>query len=103
MNDKIMQGALFLNDKDGNEARPDFRGKILLDDGRLLKVSAWKNVSKEGKPYLSCKCDWSDEVANTAEVKDAWAGVLGSTTGTATQPTAIQVEPAVAIDDNIPF
>ena len=75
MDDKKMQGALFLNDKDGNESRPDFRGKLTLDDDRVLKVSAWKNVSKDGKPYLSCKCDWSDETANTTDVKTAWASV----------------------------
>ena len=57
--EKTMQGALFLNDKGDNEARPDFRGKLTLDEGKILQVSAWKSVSRDGKPYLSCKCDCS--------------------------------------------
>lgn len=95
MNDKIMQGALFLNDKDGNESRPDFRGKLTMDDGRVLRVSAWKNVSKDGKAYLSCKCDWAEEITNAADVKTAWKDIDAT-------PTPAESTPAET-DDQIPF
>lgn len=95
MDDKKMQGALFLNDKDGNESRPDFRGKLTMDDGRVLRVSAWKNVSKDGKAYLSCKCDWAEEITNAADVKTAWKDIDAA-------PSCSESTP-VETDDQIPF
>ena len=43
---------VFPNDKEGNEKRPDFTGKILWK-GEEINVSLWNNTSKAGKPYLS--------------------------------------------------
>ena len=43
---------LFVNDKEGNEKRPDFSGKALWN-GEEISVSIWKNVSKAGNNYLS--------------------------------------------------
>lgn len=43
--------ALFVNDKQGNEKRPDYTGKITLD-GVDYKISMWKR-SKDNKTYLS--------------------------------------------------
>ena len=44
--------VLFPNDKEGNDKRPDFTGKGLLN-GEEFQVSVWKNISKAGKPYMS--------------------------------------------------
>ena len=50
MNDNTIM--LFVNDKEGNEKRPDFSGKALWK-GEEIAVSIWKNVSKAGNNYLS--------------------------------------------------
>lgn len=60
------RGALFINDKDGNPARPDFRGTIQLripveeclqnDDGTVTiarYVSGWEEHSDKCGTYLS--------------------------------------------------
>jgi uncharacterized protein (DUF736 family) len=44
--------VLFPQDKEGNDKRPDFKGKGLLN-GEEFEVSVWKNISKAGKPYMS--------------------------------------------------
>jgi len=44
--------VLFPNDKEGNDKRPDFTGRGLLN-GEEFDVSVWKNISKAGKPYMS--------------------------------------------------
>jgi uncharacterized protein (DUF736 family) len=43
---------LFVNDKEGNDKRPDYSGKALWN-GEEIAVSIWKNVSKAGNNYLS--------------------------------------------------
>jgi uncharacterized protein (DUF736 family) len=91
-----MSGALFINSKEGNEARPDFKGKITLDDGKVLRVSAWKAVSQAGQPYLSCKCDWVDS-QNNAAVAGVWDVI---DMGTNQAKPVVEVE---KVDDNIPF
>lgn len=45
------QGSLFVNDKK-NDKQPDFVGEGLFE-GKTIKISAWKKVSKGGKHYLS--------------------------------------------------
>jgi len=44
--------VLFVNDKEGNEKRPDFTGTALWN-GEEIKVAVWENTSKGGKRYLS--------------------------------------------------
>ena len=50
-NDSIV---LFVNDKDGNDKRPDFTGTALWH-GQEISISLWDNVSKKGNRYLSGK------------------------------------------------
>lgn len=47
-------GVLFQNDKDGNEKRPDYRGKLNVE-GVDFEIAGWKRLSKAGKPFLSLK------------------------------------------------
>jgi hypothetical protein len=47
-----MSGALFRNDKDGNDARPDYKGSITID-GKKYWLSGWKKKSEMGKSYMS--------------------------------------------------
>lgn len=45
------QGALFKNDKDGNESRPDYKGNIQIE-GVEYELAAWIKDGKKGK-FLS--------------------------------------------------
>lgn len=46
--------ALFKNDKQGNEKRPDYTGEGMSLDGTPIKVSAWLKDGTKGK-FMSCK------------------------------------------------
>jgi len=52
--DNEMRGALFLNDKEGNDKRPDWRGSIQID-GKRYWVSMWNSTSTRGVEYKSLK------------------------------------------------
>lgn len=54
------QGSLFVNDKQGNEKRPDRRGEINVG-GVIYKLSGWLKEGKSGK-WLSLKAEAKDEV-----------------------------------------
>lgn len=45
--DNTNRGALFRNDKQGNEKRPDYRGSLNVD-GVEFKLSAWIRDKKDG-------------------------------------------------------
>lgn len=49
--DNTNSGVLFRNDKDGNEKRPDYTGKINVD-GEEKRLAAWIKDGKNGK-FLS--------------------------------------------------
>lgn len=50
-----LTGALFKNDKQGNEKRPDYTGRCKVG-GRDLEMAAWIKESKNGnKTYMSIK------------------------------------------------
>jgi hypothetical protein len=52
-------GALFPNDKKGNEKAPDMTGNLTahrdMKAGEEFQVAMWKTKSKAGKPYGSLK------------------------------------------------
>ncbi len=50
--DNTNRGALFKNDKGGNEARPDYRGNLNVN-GAELEVAALIKTSKKGDKYMS--------------------------------------------------
>ena len=47
--------ALFKQDKEGNEKRPDFSGNLVTESGEKLQVSLWWSESQKGTKYLSGK------------------------------------------------
>jgi hypothetical protein len=59
--DNKNRAVLFVNEKDGNEARPDFTGTADIEipegvgSGDVVKfrLSAWKKESKNGTTFLS--------------------------------------------------
>lgn len=50
--DNNNRGALFLNDKGGNDKAPNYKGSITVD-GVEYWCSLWKQTSKKGDVYLS--------------------------------------------------
>ena len=48
------QVSVFVNDKDGNDKRPDYTGKGLFN-GQEFQISLWKTTSKNGLDYMSGK------------------------------------------------
>ena len=53
--DDTNSGVLFQNDKEGNDKRPDYKGKINVE-GAEFEIAGWKRVAKSsGKPFLSLK------------------------------------------------
>ena len=55
--DETNTGALFINDKGGNDKRPDRRGKINIE-GVEYKLSGWLRTPKNGgEKFLSLKVD----------------------------------------------
>ena len=58
---KDMEGSLFKNKKkEQGDKRPNATGEFMID-GKVLRLSAWTNVSKSGEPYQSLKGEWADE------------------------------------------
>lgn len=54
MSDRDNSGALFTNDKKGNENAPDWTGPCKVNN-KDMRVSAWKNTDKKGNPYIGLK------------------------------------------------
>lgn len=55
--DNTNSGALFKNDKQGNENRPDYKGFVNVD-GQEFWLSAWINKSKkDGSKYMALKLE----------------------------------------------
>ena len=46
--------VLFKNDKDGNEARPDYTGKLTDESGKEWRIAAWIKDGAKGK-FMSGK------------------------------------------------
>ena len=70
MEQKDQSGALFRNDKKGNDKAPDYKGKAVVN-GTSVKISAWVNTPKSGgEKYLSLK--FEDDVPKAdAQVQSA--------------------------------
>lgn len=53
--------VLFQNDKDGNEARPDYTGNITLADGSKLRLAGWLSHSEKVGDFISGKVSEFEE------------------------------------------
>ena len=49
--DNELRGSLFKNDKDGNEARPDYTGTCQIG-GVEYRMAAWLKEAASGKKYM---------------------------------------------------
>jgi hypothetical protein len=61
--DDTNRGAIFKNDRKESERHPDMKGSLNVE-GREYWVSAWKQVSKAGKGYMSLSITLKDEQPN---------------------------------------
>lgn len=52
--DNTNGGAIFKNDKKGNEKAPDYKGKINVD-GKDKQIALWLRESKTGSKFFSVK------------------------------------------------
>ena len=59
--DNTNSGALFKNDKEGNDNRPDYKGSINVG-GVEFWISSWIKTSKAGKKYMSLSVQPKEEV-----------------------------------------
>lgn len=57
--DNNNRGALFKNDKQGNEKRPDYKGDLNVE-GVEYRVSAWIKKSKGGMNFMSLSIEQKD-------------------------------------------
>jgi hypothetical protein len=46
-------GSLFKNDRKEKETHPDLKGKVMLPNGEVRWVSAWKKKTAAGDTWLS--------------------------------------------------
>ena len=53
-------GTAFLNDKEGNERRPDLKGSAKIDEEDYL-VACWLKKSESGKEYYSMSFEKKSE------------------------------------------
>lgn len=57
--DRDNSGVLFTNDKDGNDARPDFRGNIIVD-GKKYSLACWKKTGQKGEFLTLSVSEWRE-------------------------------------------
>ena len=56
--------AIFKNDKEGNEMRPDYTGEGADLNGKPIRVACWIKTGKKDK-FLSCKFQIKDDKPET--------------------------------------
>lgn len=84
--DNNLTGVLFVNDKQGNDKRPDWKGSMEID-GVNYWVSGWSRESARG-PLISLKLEKKEQ--QTAAPKPA-------------APAPAYVPPAADFDADAPF
>ena len=62
--DDTNRGALFKNDKQGKESRPDYKGTLNVN-GQDFWISAWLKSSKAGNKYMSLSVQPKEAQAGT--------------------------------------
>lgn len=88
---KNLQGALFKNDKEGNDKRPDYKGDCMIN-GEEYQIGAWLKVSGKGTKFMSLKFEAKQRQDVSSQVPDKRQS--------APQPQAATTD---NFDDDIPF
>ena len=55
--DNTDSGALFKNDKKGNEKAPDYTGELHDASGKKRRIAAWLRKSGSGISYMSLRVE----------------------------------------------
>lgn len=63
-------GALFKNDKKGNDKAPDYRGDANVN-GELVEIAAWLKESANGKKFMSLSFKPKEFTGGAAKVSKA--------------------------------
>lgn len=84
--DNTNRGALFKNDKQGNESRPDYTGNLNVA-GMEYRVSAWLKTGKSGAKFMSLSVQPKQEQRVPTMAEQAKA----------------KGQPEPFVDDDIPF
>ena len=95
---KNLQGALFKNDKEGNDKRPDYKGDCMIN-GEEYQIGAWLKVSGKGTKFMSLKFE-------AKKRQDVSSGVPDGRQNAAAAPQAARQQQAPAyddFDDSMPF
>ena len=67
--DNTNRGVLFRNDKQGNDKRPDYKGKANIN-GTDVRVSGWVRQSKDGQSkFLSLSFEPVEETSKPVAKK----------------------------------
>lgn len=73
---KLNTFSAFANDKNGNEKKPDWTGKINIA-GKEMRVAIWKRKSASGIEYLSGSISEAVKpVEETQELAETKEGIL---------------------------
>ncbi len=62
-------GVLFRTDKEGNDRRPDYTGKGVVN-GRAVRISAWIKNARNGGKFLSLAFSAARENSGSADDDD---------------------------------
>ena len=62
-------GALFKNDKEGNENRPDYTGNCMVN-GKEMRIAAWIKEASTGIKFMSLNFSEPQEKSNSAPDAD---------------------------------
>lgn len=93
--DDELRGALFKNDKKGNEKAPDYKGSMQVK-GVKYDLAAWLQTSQRGQKYMSLKLELPRQQGG--------AGAAPAPVETAPAPTAEDFGMTPGSDpDDIPF
>lgn len=97
-------GTLFKNDKDGNDARPDYRGEIKLESGETLRLAAWIKEGQKGK-FMSLKIDQPREQSREQSFSGGRADRVsgGGGSGGYSESTRGGHREEYDLNDDIPF
>lgn len=98
---KNLIGALFKNDKEGNENRPDYRGDCCIN-GVEYQIGAWLKVSAKGTKFMSLKFEAKQRKDVSSEV-DKQSARVGNSRPSATDARVNQRVADDDFDDSVPF
>jgi hypothetical protein len=93
-NQSVGNGALFKNDKQGVDTRPDYTGTAKIWDKEFF-LSAWIKKSQSGKTYMSLSFKVNEKGSQTQSGQ--------ATAQPAGQPADQAPAASAPVDDDIPF